>query len=232
MKHKIRAFAAIMLMATMFFAIGCTPENDPNQGGVDVEYTYVDLGLPSGTLWATFNVGATTPEGYGDHFAWGETQAKTFYNWTNYRYCNGNYDQLNKYNYMSSYGCDGFTDTKSELEPGDDVATVVWGSEWCMPTYDQWKELADHITGVWTTRNGKNGYLFTAENNKSLFLPAIGAFCNDDVEDEGTHGNYASKTLSSRDSRYAWNFYFDATFCGIHGANRGYGVVVRPVRAQ
>lgn len=79
--------------------------------------TYVDLGLPSGTLWATCNVGADTPEGYGDYFAWGETQPKTTYNWSTYRYCNGDYVKLTKYCGNSSYGYNGFTDDLTVLQP-------------------------------------------------------------------------------------------------------------------
>ncbi|MBO4370001.1 MAG: hypothetical protein J5808_01395, partial [Paludibacteraceae bacterium] len=85
-------------------------------------HDYVDLGLPSGTLWATCNVGANTPEEYGDYFAWGETTLKSNYEWSTYKY--GTYNQLTKYCYKSDYGKNGFTDTKTTLDAEDDAATA------------------------------------------------------------------------------------------------------------
>lgn len=78
------------------------------------------------------------------YFTWGETQPKTTYNWSTYRYCNGSYDQLNnnqltKYCNNSSYGYNGFTDTLTILLPEDDAATANWGSDWCMPTKAHWR---------------------------------------------------------------------------------------------
>ena len=89
---------------------------------------WVDLGLPSGTLWATCNVGANNPEEYGDYFAWGETFSKDYYDWTTYKWCNGSMDGITKYSYASGNIC--FIDCKSELEPEDDVAYVQWGPSW------------------------------------------------------------------------------------------------------
>ena len=101
------------------------------------EHEWVDLGLPSGTLWATMNVGASSPEGYGDNFAWGETAPKNVYNWSTYQWCMGSYDTFTKYCNISSYGYNGFTDNKLELDPEDDAATANWGPEWCMPSQEQ-----------------------------------------------------------------------------------------------
>ena len=101
-------------------------------GGVPTpeDHEWVDLGLPSGTLWATCNIGATSPEGYGDYFAWGETQPKQVYDWSNYKW--GNYyvqGGLSKYVTDSEYGT---VDYKTELEPEDDAASVNWGPSWSM----------------------------------------------------------------------------------------------------
>ena len=79
------AMALVAMMLMMVFAVSCTKP--------DVVHEYVDLGLPSGTLWATCNIGATTPEGYGDYFAWGETKAKSVYNWEKYKYAKGYFDE-------------------------------------------------------------------------------------------------------------------------------------------
>ena len=94
----------------------------------------VDLGLPSGLKWASCNVGATTPEGYGDYFAWGETATKKDYSWATYKHANGDKNKLTKYCTDASYGNDGFTDDKTTLDPEDDAATANWGKEWRMPT--------------------------------------------------------------------------------------------------
>ena len=141
---------ALMLAVTAMLVVGCTKPDEPGNGGNGGNnggnggggtyngHEYVDLGLPSGTLWATCNVGAETPEGYGDYFAWGETELKTTYNLSTYKYTNGSYDQLTKYCSNSSYGYNGFTDTLTVLLPEDDAATANWGDGWCMPTADQW----------------------------------------------------------------------------------------------
>ena len=133
-------------------------------------HEYVDLGLPSGTLWATCNVGANAPEEYGDYFAWGETAPKDVYNWSTYQYYDGS--NLAKYT-----GSDGLT----TLLPEDDAATTNWGNEWRMPTKEEWQELLDNTTNKWTTQNGVNGRLFTGSNGNSLFLPAVGFRWDDDL---------------------------------------------------
>ena len=124
-------------------------------------HEYVDLGLPSGLLWATCNVGANAPEEYGDYFAWGEIVPKDVYNWSTYQYYDGS--NLAKYT-----GSDGLT----TLLPGDDAATTNWSNGWRMPTKEEWQELLDNTTNKWTTQNGVNGRLFTGSNGNSLFLPA------------------------------------------------------------
>ena len=134
-------------------------------------HQYVDLGLPSGTLWATTNVGAANPWDYGDYFAWGETTPKSDYSWSTLKYCEDNTgDKFSKYNTYSY----GEIDNQTELEKNDDAATANWGSNWCMPTYDQIEELKDICTWTWTSRNGKNGYEVKGPNGNSIFLPAAG----------------------------------------------------------
>jgi hypothetical protein len=134
--------------------------------------------LPSGTLWATCNIGANSPEEYGDYFAWGETAPKDDYNWSNYKWCNGTLNKLTKYSTRSSYGYKGFVDNKTVLDPEDDAAYVNWGSSWRMPTTEQMQELIDNCSSVWTTQNGVNGRLFTGPNGNTMFLPATGVWSN------------------------------------------------------
>ena len=193
-------------------------------------HEWVDLGLPSGTLWATCNVGASAPEDCGDYFAWGETTPKSVYNWSTYKWCNGDYDQLTKYNTDSNNGYNGFTDGKTELALEDDVAYVNWGPLWRMPTTDQQRELFEKCSSVWTTHNGVNGRLFTSPNGNTLFLPAAGYRMGESLLNVGTYGVYWSRTLSSnrpdmscylRFGSYgvAWDYYY-----------RFYGFTVRAVR--
>lgn len=125
----------------------------------------VDLGLS--VKWASFNVGATSPEDFGDYFAWGETKPKKNYTWDNYKFGN-NTDNLTKYNAQ---------DQLTTLLPEDDAVHVNWGNNWRMPTEEEYQELINNITSEWVTDyngTGVSGRLFTAENGNTLFLPAAG----------------------------------------------------------
>lgn len=229
-KYHVRAYALRGLEYYYGNEKSFTTESIGGGGGGFNGHDYVDLGLPSGTLWATCNVGANTSEEYGDFFAWGETEPKTIYDWSTYKYCNGDYDELTKYCNYSYYGCDGFTDNLTVLQSSDDVVTANWGSDWCMPTADQWEELYQNTTDTWTTKNGVNGRLFTASNGKSLFLPAGGSRCNDELFHIGTDGSYWSSSLSIDYPYGAWYFHFGLGGCGMLSGGRHYGSSVRPVR--
>ena len=172
MQKAIWAIAAIMLTAAVVCAAGCKKNNGGN--GTCNGFDYVDLGLRSGTMWATCNVGAERPEDYGDYFAWGETRSKSVYDWSTYTYCKGDYNQLTKYCSESDFGFEGFTDKLKTLESGDDAATANWGGGWRTPTYSDWVELLTRCDYTWTTQNGVNGFLFTARNGNSIFLSAAG----------------------------------------------------------
>ena len=191
---------------------------------------YVDLGLPSGTKWATCNVGADSPEDYGDYFAWGETQPKDYYNWSNYQYCNGSQNTMTKYCNNSSYGYNGFTDNLTTLLPEDDAATANWGSGWRMPTKEEWQELYNNTTVTWTTQNGVSGRLFTAANGNSLFLPAAGGRWDDELFGAGDWGGYWSSSLNTDYPYNAWYFYFNSVYYNMYDGYRGNGFTVRPVR--
>lgn len=196
-----------------------TEEDDPN---------WVDLGLPSGLLWATRNVGANSPEGYGDYFAWGETQPKSIYGWGTYQYtCNNNYDGLTKYCNNSVYGCNGFTDNLTILQPGDDVATVYYVGR--MPTSGEWQELFNYCTSVWTTQNGVNGRRFTGSNGNTLFLPAAGCRCDSSLYFVGSEGRYWSSSLGAIYPGGGWFFGFDSGCCYRNENDRNCGLSVRAV---
>ncbi|MBR6449033.1 MAG: DUF1566 domain-containing protein, partial [Fibrobacter sp.] len=184
------------------------------------QFDYVDLGLPSGLLWATCNVGANAPEEYGDYFAWGETTPKDTYNWDTYQHYNGS--DLTKYT-----GSDGLT----TLEPSDDAATANWGEGWRMPTQAEFQELLDNTTVTWTQQNGVNGRLFTAANGNSLFLPAAGYRWGGELNDVGDFGGYWSSSLSTDNPGSAWNFGFYSDVYNVYYDGRSYGQSVRAVRS-
>jgi hypothetical protein len=164
-----------------------------SQGGQDT-HEAVDLGLPSGTKWASCNVGATKPEEYGGYYAWGETEEKEVYSQDAYMYYkNGEYVNL---------GSD-ISGTKY------DVAHVKWGGNWCMPTKDDIKELLDNCTSEWTTLNGVNGRKFTSNiNGNSIFLPAAGYRWLGDLGYAGENGYYWSSTQNPDYSDGAYYLYF------------------------
>lgn len=243
MKKLIKVIASLMLMVAVICATGCQkdPENGGNNNGNGTEngsggstgdangHAYVDLGLPSGTLWATCNVGATTPEGYGNYYAWGETTTKTTYNWSTYRYSNGSSTTLTKYCYNSGYGNNGFTDNLTTLQISDDAARANWGGDWRMPTKAEWEELWNNTTVAWTTQNGVNGRKFTASNGNSLFLPAAGCRGDSSLLGDGTYGYYWSSSLDSDYPDFAWLLYFYSGYCRMGYYDRFYGQSVRAV---
>ena len=195
------------------------------------EHEYVDLGLPSGTLWSKTNVGAENPEDYGDYFAWGETTPKENYSWSTYQWCNGSYGQMTKYCTQSSYGNNGFTDNKTELDPEDDAATANWGEEWCMPSNDQVQELMNNCTTMWMTRNGVYGRLFTSNiNGETLFIPASGFRDGRSLDNVGSSGSIWSRTLDVYIPDYAYYLSFGSEEVIWYGFDRSRGRNVRPVR--
>ncbi len=192
---------------------------------------YVDLGLPSGIKWATCNVGANSPEEYGDYFAWGETAPKTTYNWSNYKYCNGTFDTITKYCTNSSYGT---VDGKTTLELTDDAARVNWGGEWRMPTHVEVYELknTNNCTWEWTTQNGVNGYRVTSKiNGNSIFLPAAGYRGNSiNSSYRDSHGYYwSSSRIVNGFGMNADFLFFNYDSLDFSGYNRHIGQSVRAV---
>ena len=196
------------------------------------EHEWVDLGLPSGTLWATCNVGANSPEEYGDYFAWGETEPKTTYDFSTYKYCKGTYNTMTKYCTSSSYGT---VDNKTELKPSDDAATVNWGSGWQMPSLEQFEELinSSYTTTTWTTMNGVYGRKITSKSNgNSIFLPAAGYRSDTSLNYAGGDGNYWSRSLYTSGSIYAYSLNFYSSNIYKYYNYRCWGQSVRPVRVQ
>ncbi|MCR5068189.1 MAG: fimbrillin family protein [Prevotella sp.] len=204
--------------------MGTVEETQTHVTWVRSTHDYVDLGLTSGTKWATCNVGATTPEGYGDYFAWGEISPKADYSWETYKWCNGSGTSLTKYNTSSEYG--PVIDNKSTLDASDDAAHMNWHGAWRMPTGDEIYELLIGCYWEWTedyNNTGVKGYIVykvedannddkgkqkTANNNYTpigsyniantahIFLPVAGSHVDMDFDYYvGLRGNYWSTTL-------------------------------------
>lgn len=224
----LKTTMAVILM--VFVAASCNKPEEPNNDQNDPVnefngHEYVDLGLPSGTLWATCNLGASVPEEFGDYYAWGETTLKSVYDWKNYQYGNFIHEryELNKYCTDSCYGLNGFVDGLTVLEPADDVAMVEWGNGWRMPTREDWEELFLNTTDTITTLNGVNGCLLTASNGNSIFLPAAGYWWGDEFNGAGI-GIYWSSTINTEFPYRAWGFHINpdsSHVCGSSDRNRG-----------
>ena len=185
----------------------------------------VDLGLPSGTLWADRNVGADAPEAYGDYFAWGETETKDNYAWSTYKWCNGSDRTQTKYCTNSSFGT---VDNKTTLDLEDDAAYVNMGAEWRMPTLTEQIELLDNCTWEWTTQNGVYGRKVTGKNGNSIFLPAAGYRSSSYLYSAGSVGEYWLSSLYESYPSYAYRLYFYSDNCYWY---RNYRYVGQSVRA-
>ena len=188
-------------------------------------HAYVDLGLS--VKWATCNVGADSPEDYGDYFAWGETKPKSTYNWSTYKWCQGDHDNMTKYCKYSAYGT---VDNKTQLDLSDDAAHVNWGGSWRMPTRDEFTELREKCSWTWTAQNGVKGYKVTSKKNgNSIFLPAAGYRGISSLSGAGSGGYFWSRSLDTCSPGGAWYVYFSFRRVDWYDNNRCYGQSVRPV---
>ena len=184
----------------------------------------IDLGLS--VKWATCNVGADTPEGYGDYFAWGETESKSIYSWSTYEWCNGSNSTLTKYNTMSNYGT---VDNKTVLDLSDDAARANWGGSWRMPTDAEWTELRTRCVWTWTTLGGRNGYNVRGPNGNTIFLPAAGHRNGTSLNGAGSYGLFWSSSLNTVLPYNALYVYFNSSNVEWNYYSRYYGHSVRPV---
>ena len=196
-------------------------------------HDYVDLGLS--VMWATCNVGASRPEEFGNYYAWGEVVPKKYYDWTTYKYCNGSYKTLTKYNTVSDFG---LVDNKTTLEPNDDAATANWGGEWRTPTKAELEELRKYCTWEWIIIHGIQGSLITSEKNgNTIFWPASGYIyrnstnkCNHKEQYlGGPRGYYWSNVISSSKPYSAYSRDNDDCTASWSYGSRVFGHTIRPV---
>ena len=211
---RILTIIAVVAIGLVFFT-SCESFIEENGVGKHEGHEYVDLGLPSGLKWATCNVGANSPEEYGDYFAWGEVEPKTTYNLDTYKYYDGS-------NFTKYTGSD-----KTVLDPEDDAATANWGGAWRMPTKAEQDELRTKCKWDWTTQNGVNGYNVTGPNGNSIFLPAAGYMGEGTLYDAGSRPYYWSNWVEPGQPDFAYGF--DLGFVTINSNRRCTGRSVRPV---
>ena len=169
-------------------------------------HDWVDLGLPSGTKWATCNIGATKSEDYGYYYAWGETFTKSEYGESDYTYA----------------------DNPTILPARADAATINWGAVWRMPTMEEINELSSNCTHKWITQNGVNGLLFTWTNGNSIFLPAAGSRSDSSLDKSGFSGCYWTSSFELDDG-VPWFLLFASDDYNVGLTNRYYGLSVRAV---
>ena len=208
MKKAFFKFAALAIVALGSISImSCEKEPENIING----HEYVDLGLPSGLKWAACNVGANTPEEYGNYYAWGEIAPKTEYTYEN---CSTLGKQLGDISGNANY----------------DAATANWGAPWRMPTREELKELIDNCTFTWTTQNGTTGRLVTGKNGNSIFFPANGCYIRTSLCDNIFEGFYWSSTncdIIPNKSAYFIDFSMEKYV--VDWFMRFYGYGVRPV---
>ena len=198
------------------------------------KYEYVDLGLS--VLWATCNVGAEKPEDYGDYYPWGEVEVKDNNSWSSYKWCNGSNNTLTKYNY---YSWAGTVDNKTTLEPEDDVAHVLWGGDWRMPTMAEHNEIYNNCTWTWYGRgnsefNGVAGYKVTSNiegfTDRSIFLPVAGYALKASFTSVGSIGYYWYSTLDTEYPDFAYSLRLSQESVSWRSSGRrDIGSSVRPV---
>ncbi len=196
-------------------------------------HDYVDLGLPSGVLWATCNVGATKPEEYGDFFAWGETSPKEVYDKTTYKH----YSNVGVYGIGTTImkyctrAVDGRIDNKTTLEASDDAANVNWGGNWRMPTETELNELRENCEWKLTTHNEIKGFRITGKNGNSIFLPYAGFANRTNFFSIGKEAYYWSSTLNTGVGGH-WTarcFFCIGRRIIVDIFSRNFGASVRPV---
>lgn len=191
----------------------------------DSQYVAVDLGLPSGLKWASFNVGATAPEEYGDHFAWGETETKDNYSQNTYAY----------FHVGGAVDADGFEmdlwDDLGDISGTEyDVAHQKWGGSWRMPTQSEFEELRTSCTWRWGTKNTVYGYKVTGSNGNWIFLPAAGYRIDMNLFQGGSNGLYWSSLPYPYYQSEACYLFFDSNNITPYYRNYRYdGLSVRPV---
>ena len=250
-KLTFKALAALTIACTVIS--GCKKEDDNSISMDDVskgiemikgadgrEYEAVDLGLPSGMLWATCNLNASKPQQNGDFFAWGETSSKQFYDWSNYSLSLEG-DKFSFTKYVQNEKTTGFgytTDYKTSLDSIDDAAAVIMGGKWRIPTKDNVTELIFRTTQKLCTLKGVEGFLFTSTvkgfEDRSIFIPLSGKMDMRVNNFEGKYGFYWIRELYGSNSDQGKVFWLESkdgqnNIVAKEFIDRYIGLPIRPV---
>lgn len=208
-----------LTFATSYMLTACDDDDDDtvtettsgsSASGTIGSYGYVDLGLPSELKWALYNVGADSPVGFGDYFAWGEIESA---------------DEFTSDN-SSTYGVE-MPDISGDSSY--DAASAIWGSTWRMPTQEEFDELLDECSWSYTTKSGVVGYLVTGSNGNAIFLPAAGHYDGSTLMHSGTCGTYWSSTPNSSNNSIAYYLDFNSSHNYVYSDYRYYGGTIRAV---
>ena len=216
---ELKYLQRLLFLMVVFGICACNSSKKAQNATVIVNgHEAIDLGLS--VKWATCNVGASSPEEFGDYFAWGETTTKS------------SYDKDNSTTYglsISDLQSRGIIASDSNMTASYDAATAYCGSKWRMPTFDEMIELFENCTWEWTTQNGVKGRKFTGPNGNSIFLPAAGYRYGTDLRSAGAHGFYWSATPRSY-SDYAYGLNIGSSGSGWYRRyDRNSGFSMRPV---
>ena len=211
---KIKSFLTLLSICLLFQMLlsQCAQKQTKSQvtTGTHAGHEWVDLGLS--VKWATCNVGANTPEEYGNYYAWGETSTKS------------NYDEDN---------CKTWERSMSDIRGNSsyDAARANWGGSWRLPTKAECDELVNNCTRQWTTQNGVKGMFFTSKRNgNSIFFPAAGWRYGTSTHGAGEYGYYWSSSPYESNTQYAYFLFFDSGgSAGTDWYGRYRGRTVRPV---
>ena len=197
----------LLIVVVGYFLFGGDEGRERDTTGTHNGYSWVDLGLS--VKWATCNVGANSPEDYGDYYAWGETSTKSSYTMDNCATWDKNIGDIS-----GTYR---------------DIAAVEWGGGWRMPTKEEFEDLLDNCDWDWITYAGVDGYKVTGPNGNSIFLPAAGYRSGEERYSGGSSGLYWSSTPFSENTQGAYSLYFNSGYLDTSWYNRGRGHTVRPV---
>ena len=178
-------------------------------------HQYVDLRLPSGTLWATQNIGANASYEPGILVAWGETQDKSNYTWQSYQWT------------LPDTTLTRYIQKRSPLWTIDDAASIQWGGLWRTPTASQWQELMEYCNWHWTSINGQYGYRVSSYG-VSIFLPAAGYMRDSNYYENNLSGFYWARESSSSNTLMAYGLYIDESDFVWGNRHRHTGRSIRP----
>lgn len=192
----------------------------------------IDMGLS--VKWASCNLGASTPAGPGQYFAWGEVAPKTIYNWQTYKWSGSSYNTLDKYNPRVEFGK---TDWRKALDISDDAANKMLGGKWRIPTAEEWDELFRNcdICPASLSVKGKMGLalgnMFVSKRNgNAIFIPLSGMKYDDRLGDVLKFGFYWSASLDVDNPDRAWSADMDWDVTMMVAIMRYRGYAIRPVK--